>query len=83
MQSLVTYSVLTKNKVLLDQIRKGLCVLGVLTEVEGYPNLFEHLFIDKNLHADPAFVKGLMKLPEDTKDDETNSCPSTPDATQK
>ena len=70
MQSLVTYSILTKNKVLLDQLRKGLRTLGVLSEIEKSPNLFEHLFVDKNLHADPAFVKGLLCLPEDTENEE-------------
>ena len=74
MQSLVTYSVLTKNKVLMDQMRKGLRILGVLSEIEKNPKLFEHLFVDKNLHAGPAFVKGLMRLPEDTEDEETKRC---------
>ena len=49
-------------------------ILVVLTQVENNPKLFKHLFIDKNLHADTAFVKGLMQLPEDTEDEKTKRC---------
>ena len=56
-QSLVTYNVLTKNIALLDQMRKGLSMLGLLKEIERYPHLFEHFFVYQGGKLTPSFVK--------------------------
>ena len=61
-QSLVTYNVLTKNIALLDQMRKGLSMLGLLKEIEKYPHLFEHFFVYQGGKLTPSFVKGLLKI---------------------
>ena len=63
MQSLVTYSVLTKNKCLLDQMRKGLATLNVLPHIEKHPDLFEQLFVDNVGNVTSDFVKNLLQLP--------------------
>ena len=43
-QSLVT-QVLIKNEVILDQLRKGLSILGLLSKIEVHPELFVKLFV--------------------------------------
>ena len=63
MQSLVTYSVLTKNKCVLDQMRKGLATLNILPHIEKHPDLFEQLFVDKVGNVTSDFVKNLLQLP--------------------
>lgn len=70
-QSLITYSVLTKKKVLLDQMRKGLMVLDVLSQIQKHPELFEHLFVDKVDHVTPQYVLELLDLR-----DENDSIPA-------
>lgn len=70
-QSLITYSVLTKKKVLLDQLRKGLMVLDVLPQIQKHPELFEHLFVDKVHHVTPDYVLELLHLR-----DENDSIPA-------
>ena len=40
-QSVVLYEVLGKRKAALDQLQKGLNTLGVLTEVQRNPQLFD------------------------------------------
>jgi len=70
-QSLITYSVLTKKKVLLDQMRKGLMVLDVLPQIQKHPELFEHLFVDKVDQITPEYVLELLDLR-----DENDSIPA-------
>ena len=70
-QSLITYSVLTKKKVLLDQMRKGLMVLDVLPQIQKHPELSEHLFVDKVDHITPEYVLQLVDLK-----DENDSIPA-------
>ena len=70
-QSLITYSVLTKKKVLLDQMRKGLMVLDVISQIQKHPELFEHLFVDKVDHVTPEYVLELLDLR-----DENDSIPA-------
>ena len=53
----MTYSMLTKNKCLLDQMRKGLATLNVLPQIEKHRDLFEHLFVDEVRNATSDFVK--------------------------
>ena len=69
-QSLITYSVLTKKKVLLDQMRKGLMVLDVLPQIQKHPELFEHLFVDK-VDIIPEYILELVDLK-----DENDSIPA-------
>lgn len=35
------YEVIAKRKVALDQLRDGLKILGILDEIQRYPQLFE------------------------------------------
>ena len=48
MQSLMLYNILIKKKVILDQFRRGLSILGFLKEMEKNPHLFEQCFIKKD-----------------------------------
>lgn len=45
MESLMLHTVLSKKKVVLDQLRKGLQILNVLDEIMKRPRLFENLFL--------------------------------------
>jgi len=61
-QSLITFNVLTKNVVLLDQMRKGLSTLGLLKEIEKNPTLFEHFFVHQGSQLTPDYVKELLNF---------------------
>ena len=43
-QAVLTHIVLTKRKVVLDQFREGLKLLGVLDQITAHPKLYEKLF---------------------------------------
>ena len=45
LESLMLHTVLSKKKVVLDQLRKGLQILNVLDEITKRPRLFENLFL--------------------------------------
>ena len=62
----MTYStdVLTKNKCLLNQMRKGLITLHVLTQIEEHSEMFENLFVDRVGIVTSNFVKCLLHLPD-------------------
>ena len=72
-QSLITFNVLTKNVVLLDQMRKGLSTLGLLKEIEKNPTLFEHFFVHQGSQLTPDYVKELLNFGTSGLEDETNS----------
>lgn len=44
-ESLLLHTVLSKKKVVLDQLRKGLQILNVLDEIMKRPRLFENVFL--------------------------------------
>lgn len=52
-----------KHKAILDQLRKGLSILGLQKELERAPDKFEHLFVHKDDEVSAAYVKELLKLP--------------------
>lgn len=56
--------VLSKKKVLLDQLREGLKTLGVLEEAIKHPLLFEKLFVRTESDLVPGEVKAIFKFPE-------------------
>ena len=72
-QSLITFNVLTKNVVLLDQMRKRLSTLGLLKEIEKNPTLFEHFFVHQGSQLTPDYVKELLNFGTSGLEDETNS----------
>ena len=63
-QSILMHFVLSKKKVLLDQLREGLRTLGVLEEAIKYPLLFEKLFVRTESDLHPEEVKAILKFPE-------------------
>ena len=69
-QLLVESTVLTKKKVVLDQLRKGLQILGVLDEISQRPRLFENLFVNKPDVSDVTALKVISSLRFSTN----NSC---------
>ena len=44
-QAVLTHIVLTKRKVILDQFREGLKLLGGLDQITAHPKLYEKLFV--------------------------------------
>ena len=57
---------LIKHKVVLDQFRKGLTLLGLLEEIEKEPRKFEHLFVHQKGQIHKEFVQSLIRLPDST-----------------
>ena len=47
-ESLMLHTILSKRKVLLDQLRKGLEILGVLEEAAKRPLMFESFFVSSD-----------------------------------
>ena len=67
-QSVVMYEVISKRKMALDQLRKGLNTLGVLDETSKHPHLFESVFTFKPVELTPAIVKECLKYPDESSD---------------
>ena len=67
-QSVVMYVVISKRKMALDQLRKGLNTLGVLDEMSKHPPLFESVFTFKLVELTPAIVKKCLKYPDELSD---------------
>ena len=61
--SLGLHDTIVKHKAILDQLRKGLSILGLQKELERAPDKFEHLFVHKDDEVSAAYVKELLKLP--------------------
>ena len=45
MQCLIIHDTILKHKAIVDQLRKGLSILGFLNELEKAPAKFEHFFV--------------------------------------
>lgn len=67
-QSIVMYEVISKRKMALDQLRKGLITLGVLDEMSKHPHLFESVFTFKPVELTPAIVRECLKYPDELSD---------------
>lgn len=68
-QSIVMYEVISKRKMALDQLRKGLITLGVLDEMSKHPHLFESVFTFKRVELTPAIVREYLKYPDELSDE--------------
>lgn len=68
MQTLILHSTVLKHNATLNQFRKGLNILGLLSKIESNPQKFEQFFVhhDGDLSAD--FVKKLLKVPDTSSD---------------
>ncbi|KAJ7392269.1 hypothetical protein OS493_013648 [Desmophyllum pertusum] len=62
-QSIFMHFVLSKKKVLLDQLREGLETLGVLHQAIKHPLLFEELFVRTESDLNSEEVKSILKFP--------------------
>lgn len=60
------HTILSKRKVLLDHLRKGLETLGVLEKASTNPLLFESLFVASDESLTPEKAKDSLKFPGDT-----------------
>lgn len=60
-QSMLLYHVISRKKVLLDQLRCGLKDVNVLVYIEKYPTLFQPLFIHTDDEITSVAVKGMFK----------------------
>lgn len=73
-ESLMLHTILSKRKVLLDQLRKGLQVLNVLEEASKRPLLFESLFVGSEENLTPEKLKASFSLPaEDMNEDQVQT----------
>ena len=68
MQTLILHSTVLKHKAALDQFRKGISILGLLTEIEKHPLKFEPFFVHHDENISPAFIKKLLKVPDTSLD---------------
>ena len=64
MQSILVHFVLSKKKVLLDQLREGLRTLGVLEEAIKHPLLFEKLFVRTESDLCSKEVRAILDFPK-------------------
>ena len=64
-QSCVMYEFISKRKMALDQLRKGLSTLGFLHEISRYPHLFEGVFTFKDKELTKASVNECLKYPQE------------------
>ncbi|KAJ7377170.1 hypothetical protein OS493_030369 [Desmophyllum pertusum] len=62
-QSIFMHFVLSKKKVLLDQLREGLETLGVLHQAIKHPLLFEELFVRTESDLNSEEVKSILRFP--------------------
>ena len=60
-QGIIMYEVIAKQKVALDQLRDGLKILGILDEMQRFPQLFECAFIYKNVELTSEIVNDCFK----------------------
>jgi hypothetical protein len=58
---------INKRKILLDQLREGLKVLGVLDEITKHPEILEPLFVANGESLSPTSVKSMLSFPSDTE----------------
>ena len=56
MQSLLVHEVILKHKTALDQMRKGLSILGLLEEIEKSPEKFQSYFVHEDDDVDADFI---------------------------
>lgn len=63
MQCLVLHDTILKHNAILDQLRKGLSILGFQKELEKAPAQFEHFFVHSDNEVSPEYVTALLKPP--------------------
>ncbi|XP_028412494.1 uncharacterized protein LOC114535330 [Dendronephthya gigantea] len=63
-QSLLIHEVILKHKIALDQMRKGLSILGLLAEIEKSPEKFQSFFVHEDGDIDGDFITSLLRLPD-------------------
>ena len=69
MQSLLVHEVILKHKTALDQMRKGLSILGLLIlglleEIEKSREKFQSYFVHEDDDVDADFMVSLLRLPD-------------------
>ena len=57
------HDTILKHKVILDQLRSGLSILGFKRELVEAPAKFEHFFVHNSDEVSPAFVTSLLTPP--------------------
>ena len=63
MQCLIIHNTILKHKAVVDQLRKGLSILGFLKELEKAPAKFEHFFMHSGDGVSSKYLKSLFKPP--------------------
>lgn len=64
-QGIMVHFLFNKPKVMLDQFKKGLETLDVLTEMRKYPDFYSKLFIAQEVSSES--VIGMLSFPELSK----------------
>ena len=65
---MILNSTVLKLKAALDQFRKGLNILGLLSKIENNPEKFEQLFVHHDGDIAEDFVKKLLNVPDTSSD---------------
>ena len=73
-QGILMYEITAKRKVALDQLRNGLKILGVLDEMQRYPQLFERAFTHNKPDLTSESVNDYLKFPADLTEQENVKC---------
>ena len=64
------HTILSKRKVLLDHLRRGLETLRVVNEVVTRPLIFEKLFVGGSEELNAEAVKASLSFPQSMSDEE-------------
>ena len=71
-QGILMYEIIAKRKVALDQLCNGLKILGILDEMQRYPQLFECAFTRNKSDLTSERVNDYLKFPADLTEQEEN-----------
>ena len=71
-QGILMYEVIAKRKVELGQLHDGLKTLGILDEMQRFPQLFECAFTYKNVELTSEIVNDCLKYADNLSEQEQN-----------
>lgn len=68
-QSIIIHDVIGRPKIVLDQLRDGLAILGFGEKMKNNPDLFQKLFVLAETELSPADVIDVLEFPASVHDD--------------
>ena len=70
-QGIIIHDVISRPKIVLDQLREGLSVLGFCDKMKEYPEMFEELFVPcSESHLSATQLIDMLQFPSDMSEDD-------------